>query len=78
MALALPQENNSRIRIPNVPNYRWLLEAYGFWPAHCAGASILMERRFPDNNGYDGAWQARAAVPAGFEAEVQRQIQIVH
>ena len=75
--LLLPQPNNSQIRIPNVPNYRRVLEAYGFDVKSNDGRALLMVRNFPDNNGFDGAWQERARVPAEFGAEIQRQIQVV-
>ena len=75
--LQLPQLNNSRIRIPNIPNYRRLLEAYGFDVKQREPTTLLMERNAPDNNRYEGAWQERAAVPLEFETEVQRAIQII-
>jgi hypothetical protein len=77
MSLRLPQPNNSQIRIPNVPNYRRVLEAYGFDVAFGEGITLLMTRNSPDNNGFEGAWQERLRVPPEFEAEIQRQIQIV-
>ncbi len=36
-----------------------------------------MERQCPDNNGYEGGWQARTAASPEFEAIVKRQIQIL-
>jgi hypothetical protein len=77
MALKLPQSNNSQIKIPKNGNYRRVLEAYGFDFKLDDGRMLLMTRNFPDDNGYDGAWQERLAVPPEFEAEIQRQIQIV-
>jgi hypothetical protein len=76
--LLLPQPNNSKIRIPKVPNYRRVLEAYGFDVVLDNGSALLMTRNAPDNNGYEGAWQERLAVPPEFEAEIQRQIQVVN
>lgn len=76
--LVLPQPNNSRLRVPNLPNTVRLLEAFGFFPKHYEGLTVLMERQCPDDNGYEGAWQARAAAPREFEQIVQRQIQVVN
>jgi len=75
--LVLPQPNGSQITIPNIPNYRRVFEAYGFDVVRGESRSLLMERRCPDDNGYDGAWQARAELPAEFAAEIQRVIQVV-
>jgi hypothetical protein len=77
MTLKLPQPNNSQIRIPNNSNYRRVLAAYGFDLKIDEGRTLLLTRNFPDNNGYDGAWQERLRVPLEFETEIQRQIQIV-
>jgi hypothetical protein len=76
--LILPQQNNSWVRSPNKPDVVRLLEAYGFFPKQYEGPTVLMQRQYPDNNGYDGAWQARAAAPPEFEAIVQQQIQILN
>jgi hypothetical protein len=75
--LSLPQANGSQIRIPSAPNYRRALEAFGFHVARQESTSLLMVRHCPDENGYDGAWQYRATMPAAFAAQVQRAIQVV-
>jgi hypothetical protein len=77
MPLVLPQPNNSQIRIPRNSNYRRVLEAYGFDISLDDGRTLLMSRNFPDDNGFEGAWQERLRVPPEFEAEIQRQIEIV-
>lgn len=74
--LSLPQNNGSRISIPNVPNYRRVLEAFGFDVVMGGPTRLTMERHFPDNNGFDGAWQFREQIPAQFAAEVQAAIQL--
>jgi hypothetical protein len=76
--ILLPQSNNSQVRIPKNSNYRRVLEAYGFDVKLDDGTTLLMTRNFPDNNGFEGAWQERLAVPPEFEAEIQRQIQILN
>jgi len=78
MALSLPQSNGSRVRIPPVPNYRAVLEAYGFDLKFSDGRSFVMERNAPDNNGYEGAAEYRLAVPSAFEDEIQRQIEVLN
>ena len=78
MALTLPQPNNSRIKIPAVPNYLAVLEAYGFHRASSDGRSYELVRIAPDDNGYEGAWQYRLSVPEAFESEIQRRIEILN
>ena len=75
--LSLPQQNGARLMIPNVLYYRRVLEAFGFDVVVSDPQRLTMERHFPDNNKFDGAYQERKAIPPAFAMEIQSAIKVL-
>ena len=73
--LVLPQDNDAKVAIQNVPVYCRTLEAFGMHPIQVTPTTIMMARRFPDTNAF-GRHHREGLSPA-LAAEIQRAVRVL-